>query len=182
MNSFLTNAKSVWDTWADIAVFIAAAIALFLVSPPSLWPEAGSDTTLQFSRFTMIFVVGAFAVVERSRLVRMRPLWWLIIAIILLVIGAWLYFQYSNLGYVWTCPYLDSRMVIGAEYSPEGAALIASHPGFTCKEAIESAIGRTNLLWNADEILQRHTHLGLLFLGASTTIAMAILSLVKASK
>ncbi|MBS0523074.1 MAG: hypothetical protein JSS04_05490 [Proteobacteria bacterium] len=182
LGRWLSSSKSDWLVLAQFAAWASATIGVFLVDPPQLWEDSGSDTILMFARFLTVILLGLVIFVAAKWNTLRYAKRWALFTVLTTIVAAGLFFSYRYTYANWTCPYVDDGRppkVIGIHMSADAVHMLGVNHLWTCKELIQSVIGRTQKIWPPDEIEQRYFIFLFIYTATTLLFCAAILGLLQ---
>ena len=144
---------------------MSGAAAVLSFGTPSLWPEAIDNSTLVSARISAILLIGLAAGVSSGNLGAKA---WGLAGYILSFLSVALLGTYQLWLQRWSCNVNSHRYVIGHEPDLAGK----------CVEAILKIDGKTDKIWNSDELISRFIDLNILLSCCAASLACLIFVLV----
>ena len=152
-----------WTRLAQIATWLVAVLATFLMAPPRRAPAVDDASWTRLAQFVLVIMLGLMI----GTLARRRNVHAVCrrASAVLLLLGVAVFFINLRLGDQWPCDY-DGRgpMVVGATLSTEALQFKQQNPGAGCSMLLQSFVGNTAQIWSANEIGTRYVTLISLYL------------------
>ncbi len=177
-----------WKDIARIVAVIAALVGSIFIPPPAYMSESGTGTLVPFARYAVAILTALMmvAMVKWNRRAHLR--YWIGATVVAFVLVTTTYFMYNDRRDHLSAVGADgSRVVIGSELTPIGAAYMRANPSATPADALGDAPCpggggsecSARVVWTADSIASNKRLLGLLFVAGALLLDAALLSAVQ---
>jgi hypothetical protein len=177
-----------WKDIARVVAVIAALVGSIFIPPPAYMSESGEGTLVPFARYAVAILTALLmvAMVKWNRRAHLR--YWIGATIAGFLLVTTSYFMYNDRRDHLTALGADgSRVVVGSDLTPVGAAYMRANPSATAADALADApcpVGggaecSAHVVWTTDSIASNKRLLGLLFLGGALLLNAALLSAVQ---
>jgi hypothetical protein len=174
-------------TWLQVGSWLIAIVLSFHLSPPTYTLATNIGTNwIEVSRYAIAFISGALTLVAilygRSGNISR----WLASSVSLFVLFIISLIGYEHLIDSWTCPYEDTNLLIGSEYTAEAThyveRLVANGASHSCNDLLSAFSSDVRNVWQFDTVLHRYLILIAIWLITVLLFSTAILSLVHTSR
>lgn len=170
-----------WTIPAQVAAWLVGLVLLFVVQPPRLTvsdPPATFDRFVEFALVVLIGIIFALLPIRATRKDRVR---YAIVSAILLLIAVAGFAAYVYLTDHWTCRYdAGTAMVIGSDLLPHAAEYSARHKDLGACGIVADYVGRTDLIWDYEELVNRRLILSALFCATVVFFVLSALLMLRA--
>jgi hypothetical protein len=177
-----------WKDLARIVAVIATLVGSIFIPPPAYMSESGEGTLVPFARYAVAIVTALMmvAMVRWNRRSHLR--YWIGATIAAFLLVTTSYFVYNDRRDHLTAVAADgSRVVIGSDYTPVGAAYMRANASATPADALADAPCpggggaecSARVVWTSESIASNKRLLGLLFVAGALLLDAALLSAVQ---
>jgi hypothetical protein len=165
--------KSGWVAASGIGAVVVTLIAEMVLSPPTLWREAGDQPAVLHFFVTVIVAAGLSSVLAGRKPERRATFMWLV------PLGLLFTVTYFVLSAQFSCPFAGGRMTTGWTYLPAAADYVAKNPAQGCSLLIADFTGDTDRIWPRGEILMRWLLLLVTYMLAVTFLATTVVRVMQ---
>jgi hypothetical protein len=135
------------------AIWVSGIIGSFLLPPPVGVLKEEHKLWLRLAQFIIAVLVGLLFILKRKWNKKSQVKWWSVISAAALVLSVACFTGYQYLLYSWTCNYNQQSVVIGTDYTPQGAYYVKQNPqGITCDELVADFAGKVEDIWTKRSI------------------------------
>jgi hypothetical protein len=141
--------------WGQIgALGLGGVLGLFLPHPVGM-EVGGEKSWLRFALLAMVVLPGIGLLAVPRWIEPRHALRWWGLAAGAVIAASVSFFQYQRLLYSWTGEYDGRLLVVGDEYTEQGASYVQSHPQLPLSTLLEDFIGRPEDIWTRRSINRR---------------------------
>jgi hypothetical protein len=144
---------------------MSGAAAILSFGTPTLWPEAIDDSSMMSARVSAVLVIGLATLISSGHLGAKA---WGLATYILSFLSVALLGTYQLWLQRWSCNVDSHRYVIGLKPDLAGK----------CLEAILKTDGKTDKIWNSDELISRFIEFNMLLACSAASLACLIFAVV----
>ncbi|HVR37110.1 MAG TPA: hypothetical protein VMS21_14805 [Methylomirabilota bacterium] len=177
---WLARSRKSWGLLAQAAVWVLGILGGFLLPPPAGVDAGDGQSLLRLAQFVATIVIGLILIAGHRWRLRRHAGRWATLSGLLLLLGLFSILGYQHLAGTWTASYLDDRVVVGAEFTEQGARHAAAHPELSTSDLVFEFAGNTENIWTAESIRQRRLILAVLYLGNVPLFTVCLMAMVQA--
>jgi hypothetical protein len=179
VQALLKRTQSLWVLLAQTALWMAGAIATFLLPPPTGTPDE-SRIWVRFAQFVITILVGLL-LLGALRWQRPKHVFrWAALSLSSLALGTILFFTYQILSSTWTAAYAGQRVIVGGTYTSFGREYLAEHPKLDADGLVMHVSGDVDKIWTRQSRDQRRWILTAIYVLAMPLFTVSLMGIVQA--
>lgn len=179
IKALLRRSQNSWLLLTQTTIWVAAALAAFLLPPPSGTPE-DSQIWVRFAQFVITIVIGLLVLAAFRWQRRKDVSRWATLAVTFLLLGTAVFFTYQILASRWTANYAGQRTVFGGALTAYGREYQKENPHLTPEELIMGVAGKVERIWTRESMNERRLILAAVYVLAMPLFTVCIMSIVQA--
>ncbi len=172
--------ESNWRRLTQVASWLCAVIAAFLLPPPRDI-SSGDNTTVAFTAFVVAFLVGLMAVPLAAFQRRKHVRGWMVVAGVFFLLGCFALLGYRDHRSRWSAPYAGERVVIGGheDLTELGREYRARFPQYDNATLVANTGGKPGRIWRQGAIRRNARTLDLLYIACASAFAIAVIAVLQ---
>jgi hypothetical protein len=175
----LKQSRKSWVMLTQTTVWVAGAIAAFLLPPPSSMPEE-SRVWVRFAQFVITVVIGMVLLAVLRWKQKKDALRWGALSMLFLFLGTACFFSYQIFAARWTAIYNERPVVIGDVYTALGREYHEQNPHLRPEDLLKHFTGKVEKIWTRESLQQRRLILAAIYVLAMPLFTICIMSIVQA--
>jgi hypothetical protein len=184
IQDLVKTVRQKWQYLLQGSAWIMTLLAGFVLTPP-IWDFEQHLIWYRFTHFIVAALIGLMFIPITRWPNKRYTSRWALFTLILLILGVVLFFQYQSLRDDWTVAYDKKPVIIGKTYSRDALNYKEMVKGeenreVSDRELVMAAAGRTENLWNIEELHRRGRILAAVYVGSIAIFTVAIISLIQA--